>query len=185
LERFLMAGFDFGNMGNYGGQPGGYQVGSGANPLQMDPNALLNGGQGIFSPQLDASGITDAFNPANALKQYTMPQMPGAVAAPGGGSWWDGILGSTDADGNKTQGWGGLALGAATGIGNLWMGGKQLKMADKSLKESKRQFNVNNANQTQTVNTQLEDRQRARVSADPNAYESVGSYMDKHRVGAA
>ena len=32
----------------------------------------------------------------------------------------------------------------------------------------------------QTLNTQMEDRQRARVASNPTAYQSVGDYMNKN-----
>lgn len=112
----------------------------------------------------------------------------GAPPVAGGGSAWgifDNFLSSKSADGTTTQGWGGLALGAAQGLGNLWLGSQQLSMGKDALKEGKRQFNINNKNQTSLINTQMEDRQAARVaSSRTGAYESVGSYMNKNQLGA-
>lgn len=80
------------------------------------------------------------------------------------------------------QGWGGMALSGAQGLMGGFMGMKQYGMAKDQLKEAKRQFDLNYNTQRQTVNTQLEDRQRARVASNPGHYESVGDYMKKHGV---
>lgn len=109
----------------------------------------------------------------------------GPAAAPG---WlqsmrdW-GVLGQTDKNGIYQQGWGGLALGAAQGLGQLYLGMQQYNLAKDSLAASKAQFERNFANQVKTTNTNLEDRQRARVASNGAAYESVDSYMNKNRVG--
>lgn len=67
-------------------------------------------------------------------------------------------------------------------IGGFYLGMKQYKMAKQQLAESKRQFNLQFNAQKGLINTRLEDRQRARVASNPNAYVSVGEYMDKHGV---
>ena len=122
----------------------------------------------------------------DAAPNYASPQIP--TGSPAQASGWNlnnllpGVLGSTDADGMKTQGWGGLALGAASGIGNLFLGMQQYGLAKDAFKEGKRQFNLNYDAQRKATNTQLEDRQRARVASNPGAYQSVGAYMDKNGV---
>jgi hypothetical protein len=98
------------------------------------------------------------------------------------GDFMKGMLGGTDAAGNKTNGWGGLALGAASGIANTFMGMKQYGMAKDALKENKRQFNLNYGAQRDTMNTRMEDRQRARVAANSSAV-GVDEYMAKNRIG--
>lgn len=75
-----------------------------------------------------------------------------------------------------------FGLNALGGIGSMFMGMKQYGLAKDALTASKEQFQKNYAAQRQTLNTQLEDRQRARVASNPGAYESVGSYMDKNRI---
>lgn len=92
------------------------------------------------------------------------------------------ITGYTDKDGIKTEGWGGLALGAASALGGAFMGMKQYGVAKQQLAESKRQFDVNYGAQRQLINTELEDRQRARVASNPSAYQSVGTYMNENKV---
>lgn len=98
-------------------------------------------------------------------------------------SFMDGVVGYTDnKTGMKHNGWGGLALGAATGGMNAWLGMKQLDLAKKTFNFKKDAFNLNFAQQQKTINTAMEDRQRARVAANSGAYESVGNYMKKNGV---
>lgn len=93
-----------------------------------------------------------------------------------------GVLGSTDKNGMQQQGWGGLALGAAQGLGSLYLGMQQYNLAKDSLANSKAQFERNFAAQKATTNASLEDRQRARVASNSNAYQSVGEYMAQNGV---
>lgn len=101
----------------------------------------------------------------------------------GGGNpgFMGGILGRTDPDGTKHAGWGGLALGAASGIGNAYLGMKQYGLAKDSLKENKRQFNQNFGAQQKMTNSRLEDRQNARNAAS-GGQQDTASYMKKWGV---
>jgi hypothetical protein len=93
-----------------------------------------------------------------------------------------GLLGRTLEDGTKLNGWGMPALNAVTGVGNLWMGMKNYGLAKDSLKEGRRQFDMNWGLNRNMVNNQLEDRQRARVASNPGAYQPVDDYMSTYRV---
>lgn len=108
------------------------------------------------------------------------------VASGGGGvlgpTFMQSMLGYTNDKGVQQQGWGGLALGAASALGNTWMGMKQYGLAKDALKENKRQYNQNYAAQRTLTNSQLEDRQRARVASNPGAYQSVGDYMKQNGI---
>lgn len=109
----------------------------------------------------------------------------GAMGPAGAGSNWfkdSGFLGGKDANGMQTQGWGGLALGGAQALGSLYMGMQQYNLAKDTLANNKAQFERNYAAQKTTTNASLEDRQRARVASNPNAYQSVGDYMNKNGV---
>lgn len=141
-------------------------------------------GKYTLSPQLAEMGVTGA-ETANAVAQA----LPGSPAGLGGlfsgvGKWMEdsGFLGRTLADGTKLQGWGGLALGAGQGLMNAFMGMQQYGLAKKTLEENKRQFQLNYDAQRTTTNSALEDRQRARLAANPGAYESLSTYMDKNRI---
>lgn len=108
-----------------------------------------------------------------------------SAITPGAFSTWlkeKGIIGSTDENGIKTDGYGGLALGAAQGLGSLYMGMQQYNLAKDTLANNKaqfeRQFQVNKG----LTNANLEDRQRARVASNAGAYQSVGDYMNQNGV---
>lgn len=92
------------------------------------------------------------------------------------------MFGGTQADGTMAGGWVSplASIGAAV-FGGI-QGSKQLKLAQDQFKESTRQFDQNYAAQRTTTNTQLEDRQRARVASNPGAYEGVDSYLQRNKV---
>ena len=73
-------------------------------------------------------------------------------------------------------------LQAASGLWGAYNGIQQNKLVKQQMANSLNQWNKNYANQVASYNTRLEDRQRARVGANPNAYESVDSYMQKNRL---
>ena len=73
-------------------------------------------------------------------------------------------------------------LEAAAGLWGAYNGMQQNKLVKQQMANSLNQWNKNYANQVASYNTRLEDRQRARVGANPNAYESVDSYMQKNRL---
>lgn len=93
-----------------------------------------------------------------------------------------GALGSTNmSTGVRTDGWGAPAINLLGGLTNLFMGMKQYGLAKQVAADSRSQFERNFNTQRQTLNTRMEDRQRARVAANPNA-ESVDSYMKRNQV---
>ena len=98
------------------------------------------------------------------------------------GGLFDNFFDTTDANGIKTQGWGGLAMSGLQGLGNSYMGMKQFGLAEESLEEQKRQFNTNYQAQRQTTNSQMSDRQRARVASNPGGYQSEAEYMKRWGV---
>lgn len=155
-----------------------------------------------FNSIFNYEGYTPQLNLGN-LTGYQVPQVPQVAAAGGAGTTaagggmfqglsdiWDGdgffgkksLLGGTDDKGVTTKGWAPVALG----IGQAIMGGIQgrqaMQLAQDQFKESKRQFNLNYGAQRQSINTDLEDRQRARVAANPGAYQSVSEYMNQNRI---
>ncbi len=73
-------------------------------------------------------------------------------------------------------------LQAAAGLWGAFNGMQQTKLAKQQMANSLNQWNKSYANQVASYNTRLEDRQRARVGSNPNAYESVDSYMQKNRL---
>lgn len=78
--------------------------------------------------------------------------------------------------------WAKFGLQTLGGLGNLYMGMKSYGAAKRQLAFQQDAFKKNYNAQAQTLNSQMEDRQRARVASNPTAYESVGSYMDKNKL---
>lgn len=118
-------------------------------------------------------GMESYATPALSVPSPVQPAQPASDW-----SWFN----QTDANGVKTQGMAPVALGAAQGIFNAWLGMKQYGLAKQSLAESKAQFGLNYDAQRTTTNAQLQDRQRARVASNPGAYQSVGDYMSTYGI---
>jgi hypothetical protein len=94
----------------------------------------------------------------------------------------EGMMGSVDANGIKTEGWGGLALGAGKGIMDAFMGMKNYGLAREAFDFKKDSYATDLKARQGDYNSQIEDRQKARVAANSNA-QSVDSYMQKNRMG--
>lgn len=92
------------------------------------------------------------------------------------------LFGGVNKNGTQSMGWATPAIGIGQAILGGINGSRQLSLAEDNFKEGKRQFNLNYGAQRQTTNTQLEDRQRARVASNPGAYESVDTYLEKNRI---
>lgn len=162
-----------------------------------DPSELTNPmaayTQPAYSPMAGFSGMGNqqygggfgnAMSDAPAANLYDAPTIAEAVTAP---NMWqqfkDGFRGSTDTKtGIKTDGFGGLAIGAASGLMGGYLGMQQLDLARDSAAEAKRQFGMNWDAQRTSTNTSLRDRQAARVASNPGAYQSVGEYMNQNRI---
>ncbi len=83
---------------------------------------------------------------------------------------------------SQQQGKGGLVLGAAGGIGNLFMGMQQYNFAKQALATTKEQIDRNYTAQKQMTNADLEDRQRARIASNPGAYVPLSDYMNQNGI---
>lgn len=156
-------------------------------PLLNSPSGAPNSGLGFTAGDMGSYGFQ-----ANGNTIAT-PGLTGGLggAGSGGGGFgsgtfqWlkdNGWLTTKDSSGNTTQGMGGLALGAVQGLGSLYLGMQQYNLAKDQLAFSKEAFNKNYNAQRTSTNTQLEDRQRARVASNAGAYQSVGDYMATHGV---
>jgi hypothetical protein len=75
-----------------------------------------------------------------------------------------------------------LGLGAVQTLGNLWMAFKQNQVANKSLKLQSRAFETNLKNQTQSYNTALEGRIRARYNTENRSASEADSYIAANRL---
>lgn len=137
------------------------------------PNTVIpDGFDSQFTPSLGAYGGTGSLGLSDWM---------GQSGGLGGGGFMDSLRSSGFLGTDGNQGWGGAALGAIGGLGNAFMSMRNYGLARDALASSKDQFNKNYAAQRDTINTQLEDRQRARVAANPNS-ESVESYLARNRI---
>lgn len=79
-----------------------------------------------------------------------------------------------------------IGLGAISTLGSLWNSFQQNKIAKKSLALQERTFETNLANQTQTYNTELEDRIRNRYAGAGHTGEELESktqsYVDENKL---
>lgn len=121
--------------------------------------AFTKAGTGI--PNIGASGV------------------PGMATPNMSANWWDGMVGT-----KETPGWGGMAMGAASGISSAMLGWGQYNMAKDALATNQKQFQMQYDAQKRMTNSNLEDRQAGRIAAaGPNSrYQSVGDYMKKNGV---
>lgn len=129
-------------------------------------NIPQNGAQLPSVPNAGVGGGLPGFD--SLTSQLAQPQLQ-PQGAPQGGT--------------GLSGFGKLGVGAQIGSSLLsgYLGLKGLGIAEDQLAFDKSTFATNHANQVSTTNRQLEDRQSARVAANPNA-ESVASYLKRNRV---
>ena len=163
------------------------------------PYDLDNSGGGYQTPQLSAmslgnfgnAGVYGGGDSASGAQNIASLFNAGSSNEGSGGGMFESLsnlfsknslFGGTDEKGVTTKGWAPLALGAGQAILGGIQGMQAQKLAQKQFKEGVRQFDLNYGAQRQSMNTQLEDRQRARVASNPGAYESVSSYLDKNRI---
>ncbi len=73
-------------------------------------------------------------------------------------------------------------LCALQGLASLYLGFQNTGLAKQQAAQQQQNWDKQwNAN-VKSTNTSLADRQRARVASNPNAYESVDSYMKKYGI---
>lgn len=95
----------------------------------------------------------------------------------------DSMFGSMNKEGTVfSTGWVSPVAALGQSIFGAIQGQKQLALAEDQFKENRRQFDANYNAQRQSINTQLEDRQRARVASNPGAYEDTESYLARNRI---
>lgn len=172
---------------NYGGQP--TQSGYGSSPYSSIGDQSLNFADPMqFVKNLGVPQVGGTYGNAmggadpGAMGGFNYTAGSAPSAGGGFGQWMkdSGMMGSTE-NGIKTDGWGGLALGAAQGLMSGFMGMKQYGLAKKTLAHNQDVFNKNYAAQRQTTNTRLEDRQKTVVAMNSNN-TPVAEYMNKNRI---
>lgn len=123
-------------------------------------------------------------------KASTLPFTPAPnanippAAGTGGGTDENGDWGSLKTFGTASQG-----LSALGSLLQAYNGYKQLQLGQDAFDFQKSAYNQDATNQATLVNSELEDRQKARISSTGNnnangVYESLGTYLPKNRVAA-
>ena len=133
-----------------------------------------------IAPSPVTNGLTGSFDTPN-LGFQGMDAWMKAGGSGGGGGFMDSLRSSGFLGSDGNQGWGGMALGALGGLGSAFMGMQNYGLAKQGLADSREQFSKNYAAQRDTLNTQMEDRQRARVAANSGS-EPVDAYMQRNRI---
>ena len=152
----------------------------------FDTGFNLNPGGSSVPLQSSFAGMGDFSNIASSgaldfLKNNPTAGLGGGITS-GGPSFMESMIGYTNADGTKVNGWGGASLGLLQGLGSAYTGFELNSRAKDQLAFNKNAFEKNYAANRQSMNTRLEDRQRARVASNAGAYQSVGDYMAKNGI---
>jgi hypothetical protein len=150
-------------------------------------------------PDMSTWAVSKPTMPALNMMPYTTttPTQTTAVSAPsfmsniGDGlhnmvqsQGWQDAFGWTDPKtGISHKGYAAPVLGAISGIGQSWLGMKQLGLAQEQFDFKKDAWGKEYNNQVALTNERRVDRQKARLAAAPGSYQSVGDYMNKHKVG--
>lgn len=143
------------------------------NPNTYNPNNLVMFGGNYTKPNTGLNSWSVQMENPNMLWADTAQINPTAVP-----NFADKFRDFNSQYGSTIMG----GLQAAGGLWGAYNGMQQNKLVKQQMANSLNQWNKNYANQVASYNTRLEDRQRARVSANPDAYESVDSYMTKNRL---
>lgn len=100
----------------------------------------------------------------------TVPGAGGEVGAQQGSGWFG--------EGGKLN----TVIGGVQVLGSLWNSFQQHKMAKEQMKFAREQWDTNVQNQTQTYNTALEDRIRARHFTEGRGGGETDQYLKKHSL---
>ena len=164
-------GFDIGAMDRYGMGTG--PVAADVSPWSLTPQNL----------NITMGDATRNFAPAADLKLgnplSTINGGPGVNNTSRG--WYDNMVGYKDSDGTASNGWGGLALGAAQGLFSGYLGMQQLGLAKDQLATQKEQWGLNFGAQQKTTNERLATRQ-ARRNSERSSSVPAAEYMAKYGI---
>jgi hypothetical protein len=111
----------------------------------------------------------------------------------GFGTFGSNSVGGPPAKGFDTLGMFGAGAQGLSALGSLlqaYNGSKQVQLGRDSFNFQKSAYNQDSANQAKMVNSELEDRQKSRISSTGNnnannVYEGLDSYLNKNRVTVA
>ena len=128
--------------------------------------------EGNFAPNMQSMGSNPSFANVGEAMGFEMPTYAQ-------GNSWAGNLGNWAAQNSDLLKAG---TGLITGGLGAWNGMNQNKLMRQNMNQQAGQFREQMDLSKQSLNRNIEDRQRARVASNPQAYESVDSYMKKYGV---
>lgn len=141
-----------------GSQLSGAQTGM-AQTTGLSGANLNTGSSGLTSTNVSAGGV----NPVAGTQQA-------------GGSFFK------NADGSFNPNNIGMVIGGVQALGSLWNSYQQHKIAKEQLSLQREAFQTNLANNTQTYNTALEDRIRARHNTEGRSSGETDAYLQEHSL---
>lgn len=156
------AGFSVPNMGMLQSNVTNGNYSSILNPNQPTLNDYIANN---FAQSAGINPISGSFNPSTSFGNQ--PQS------------WFGRLGEGV---NKNMGLINLGTGLVQGLMGFYQGNKSMNLLERQLNNQIRTDERNYQNQRQLVNSELADRQSARVASNANAYMGVDEYMKKYGV---
>lgn len=143
-------------------------------PLDFQFPSLMGGasptGGGMNMSGMAPVGVTDPGMLSSMTPQslnFQAPDIAGGAGAAGG-------IGKSNGIG--TMGYVNAGLSGLQTLGSLWMGLKQMKLANKQFNFSRDMANTNLANQMKTYNTALSDRARSRGFTEGQSQGQIDSY---------
>lgn len=135
---------------------------------------------------------------ATGAQDYSIGQNAGTNTGANGGALSIGPIGSqtntpgtgggTGVDPQQSPGWFGehgklnTIIGGVQVLGSLWNSFQQHKMAKEQMAFAREQWDTNLQNQTQTYNTALEDRIRARHFTESKDSGQTDAYLAEHSL---
>jgi hypothetical protein len=128
---------------------------------------------------LAAYGIEQPFQEFNLNK---FDNLGAANNSSWGDSWLSTLVGGKGADGSITNGVLNPLIGLASAGLQGWLGMQTLKQNKENLAFQKDAFSKQFENQRTLTNSDLRDRQNARVASNPGAYQSTDEYMKNNGV---
>lgn len=150
----------------------GLQLGQQAGLGGMPTGAPYTGGGLTFNGDMNAMGANPTYQSLGTSMGMDMP-----TYTQGGSTF--GNLGNWAAQNSDLLKSG---IGLITGGIGAWQGYNQNKLMRQNMGQQASQFREQMDLSKQSINRNIEDRQRARVASNPTAYESVDSYMKKYGV---
>lgn len=125
----------------------------------------------LSSPQMQTGGGTNLANMGITDTSTVLNQNQGiGVNGQQGSGFW------------SKNGGAGLILGGVQVLGNLWNSYQSHKLAKEQMAFAREQWSTNLANQTQTYNTALEDRIRARHNTEGRDARETDAYIEEHSL---